>query len=52
MAKTPTPWVYGQSKSPESWHETATILKDRKPKKRKSSGFYEKIEALLKAQKG
>lgn len=51
MAKTP-PYVYGQSPAPKSWHETSVILKDRKPKKKKSSGFYEKIEKLLNERKG
>lgn len=47
------PWVYGKSKNPASWHDTATILTKQKPKKKKkSSGFLEKIDQLLKERKG
>ena len=47
-----TSYTYGKSPNPASWHETATILKDLKPKKKKSSEFFQKMEKLMKAQKG
>ena len=52
MTKKPSPYVYGSSKNPASWHDVATILKDRKPKKKTSSGLMEKIDRLLKERKG
>lgn len=52
MAKKPIPYVYGQSAAPQSWHEIAVILKDRKPKKPKSSGLLAKIDKLLSERKG
>jgi hypothetical protein len=51
MPKQSTPFVYGQSPAPHSWHETATILKDINKPKKKPSGLLDKldtIEALLK----
>ena len=52
MAKKTSSYTYGKSPAPASWHETATILKDRKPKKKKSSGLMDKIDQLLKQRKG
>lgn len=52
MVKRPPVYVYGQSKAPASWHETATILKQQKPKKKKSSGLLDKLDQLLKERKG
>jgi hypothetical protein len=52
MPKKATAYIYGASKNPASWQETAAILKNLKPKKHTSSGLMEKIDQLLKERKG
>lgn len=45
--KKKTPWRYGQSPAPRNWQEASEVLRSLQTKKKGSTGFLERLEAIL-----